>query len=218
MSFPKVDWPHAIHYPSKKVKEEHLLLLLPTYPLSCPWAGTSNISVSGSQGFGLKLELPHWLPWASCLQMADCETSQFPWSHKPIPQNKSLHKYGLSICLLLVPFPWTSLINTRHVGLAPNQECPLLNALCLLNSPFCPPSFYYLPLPSERRVLVLAPAGQPGRCVSSEVSECGGSCGLNPCSGWTVGEETQLLLWNPRKAQTCSQSGFTRRAVRGSQF
>lgn len=45
---------------------------------------------SGSQPFGLRLYVHHWVSWLSILLFADLEISQPPELHEPIPYSKSL--------------------------------------------------------------------------------------------------------------------------------
>ena len=42
-----------------------------TLVFSCPWIGTCTLSSSGSQAFGLGLELHHWFFWVSSFLTAD---------------------------------------------------------------------------------------------------------------------------------------------------
>ena len=69
-----------------------------TLVFSCLWTRIYTISSPGSQAFGIGLKLQHWLLWFFSSQMADHGTSQPPWSHEPIPHNKSLY---LSLYLYL---------------------------------------------------------------------------------------------------------------------
>lgn len=164
-----VDWPHPIHHPTKKV-EGYLLLLLPTYQLSwdidsCPGTRSQWFSGFWTQIGTTPLTSPG-------LQLADGRQWDFSASTimQPVPQNTYLHIYG-SYWPYFPGEPW---LIQGHVGLAPRWACPFSNVLYLLNSPFCPSHLFIILLfPQRRSMLILWLTGQPGRCVLSEVSECG---------------------------------------------
>ena len=111
----KVSEHHPVHPGPKESKEEreeeriHSLCLterIGTSVFLCPWTGTYILSTSCSWAFRLRLDL-HFgssgaqvfcfkrkiylqLSWVSNSQTRNCQISQQPYSHEPIPCSKSL--------------------------------------------------------------------------------------------------------------------------------